>query len=116
MNNLITPEETAACEVRMVHPEVVSRVQEGMPGASAVETRTALFSVLADPTRFRLLSALRQEELCVCDLSVLAGVSESTVSHQLRLLRAHGLVSFRRAGRMAYYRLADPSVKALLDG
>lgn len=112
----VTEEYSSTCEVRMVHPEVVARVQATMPADSRIEARTSLFAVLADPTRFRILSALLREELCVCDLSVLAGVSESTVSHQLRLLRAHGLVSFRREGRMAYYSLADGSLKELLGG
>jgi len=116
VNDTLTPESTATCEVRMVHPDVVARVRENMPAPAELDARTSLFAVLSDPTRFRLLSALKQEELCVCDLSVLAGVSESTVSHQLRLLRAHGLVSFRREGRMAYYTLADPGIRTLLDG
>jgi len=101
---------TGECEVRLMHPEVVSRVTAALPGNREIDTATARLKLLADPTRFRILAAIAQEELCVCDLAAIAGVNESTMSHQLRLLRAHGLVEFRRSGRMAYYRLADQTV------
>ncbi|GAA4010129.1 hypothetical protein GCM10022631_23320 [Deinococcus rubellus] len=70
--------------------------------------------MVADPTRLRLLSALNTCELCVCDLAAVVGLSESAVSHQLRLLRAHRLVTFRKAGRVAYYRLLDQHVNGLI--
>ena len=69
---------------------------------------------MADPTRLRLLSALNTGELCVCDLAAVVGISESAVSHQLRLLRAHRLVAFRKEGRIAYYRLLDHHVTVLI--
>jgi DNA-binding transcriptional ArsR family regulator len=69
---------------------------------------------LADPTRFRILDSLAHEDLCVCDLAELAGVSQSGVSHQLRLLRDRGLVTFRRDGQRAVYRLADEHVRDLI--
>ncbi len=102
------------CEVRMMHPEAVARVTVALPAPGAIAAATDRFKLLADPTRFRVLSALAQEELCVCDLAAVAGVNESTMSHQLRLLRAHGLVTYRKAGSMAYYRLASDSVMPLL--
>lgn len=103
------------CEVRMMHPELVDRVEAALPDSAAVELATERLRLLADPTRFRVLAALASEELCVCDLAAVAAVSESTMSHQLRLLRAHGLVTFRRDGRMAYYSLADSGVSPLLE-
>lgn len=103
------------CEVRLMHPDVVARVEAALPGVDAIDSATERLKLLADPTRFRALSALAQEELCVCDLAAIAGVNESTMSHQLRLLRAHGLVTFRRDGRMVYYRLASDAVKPLLS-
>lgn len=102
------------CELRLVHPEVVARVEGQLPDQSAIVATTDRLKLLADPTRYKVLSALALEELCVCDLAAIAGVSESTMSHQLRLLRANGLVDFRRVGRMAYYRLTDDSISALL--
>ncbi len=106
---------TGECEVRLMHPDVVERVETALPVAAAVEVATERLRLLADPTRFRVLAALSREELCVCDLAAIAGVNESTMSHQLRLLRAHGLVTFRREGRMAYYSLADTSISALIE-
>ena len=102
------------CEIRLTHPDVVARVESRLPDQSAVEVVTERLKLLADPTRFRVLSALAVEELCVCDLAAIAGVSESTMSHQLRLLRSNNVVAFRKEGRMAYYRLTDDSIAALL--
>jgi len=105
---------TGECEVRLMHPDAVARVQAALPTPEEVEAATERLKLLADPTRYRVLSALAREELCVCDLAAIAGVNESSMSHQLRLLRAHGLVSFRKQGRMAYYRLASDAVRPLL--
>ena len=79
-----------------------------------VELTTAIFSALSDPTRFRILDALSHEELCVCDLAQIAGISQSGVSHQLRVLRDRGLVTSRRDGQRAVYRLADEHVRTLI--
>ncbi len=74
-----------------------------------------VFALLGDPSRLRLLTALLESgELCVGDLAALAGMGESAASHALRLLRAHRVVTVRRAGRMAYYSLCDGHVRALL--
>jgi len=71
---------------------------------------------LGDPTRLTIAMALREgQELCVCDLAAVTGMSESAVSHALRLLRAHRVVSVNRRGRMAFYRLDDGHVRMLLD-
>lgn len=75
-----------------------------------------LFGMLADRTRLRLLIQLAEsDEACVSDLARGAQISESAVSHALRLLRAHGIVDMRRDGRFAYYSLADEHVRVLLD-
>ena len=102
------------CEVSCVHPQAVQRARSALPGQQAVEQASALLKVVADPTRLRLLSALNVCELCVCDLAAVVGISESAVSHQLRLLRAHRLVAFRKEGRIAYYRLLDHHVTVLI--
>jgi ArsR family transcriptional regulator len=72
------------------------------------------FRVLGDPTRVKILDALGRGELCVCDIAALAGISESAVSHQLRLLRGMRLVRPRRAGRLVYYTLDDQHIMELL--
>lgn len=74
-----------------------------------------MFGILSSPTRLRLLEALAGRELCVCDLAAVVGVSQSAVSHHLRLLRQLRMVSFRKEGRMAYYRLNDAHVSEIID-
>jgi DNA-binding transcriptional ArsR family regulator len=105
-----------ACGVRMVDAEKVAAVRAVMPGEAEVADLADVLGLLGDPTRLRLLVALLEAgEMCVCDLAASTGHSESTVSHALRLLRAHRVVSVRRAQRMAYYRLEDAHVRMLLD-
>jgi ArsR family transcriptional regulator, lead/cadmium/zinc/bismuth-responsive transcriptional repressor len=82
--------------------------------SATVEEIAATFSVLGDPTRIRILDALSAGELCVCDIAALAGISESAVSHQLRLLRGMRLVRPRRAGRQVFYSLDDQHIVELL--
>jgi ArsR family transcriptional regulator len=79
-----------------------------------VQALADTFRVLGDPTRLRILDALAIGELCVCDIASLAGISESAVSHQLRLLRGMRLVRPRRAGRLVYYSLDDHHIIELL--
>jgi ArsR family transcriptional regulator, lead/cadmium/zinc/bismuth-responsive transcriptional repressor len=79
-----------------------------------VQKIAATFSVLGDPTRVRILDALSTGELCVCDIATLVGISESAVSHQLRLLRGMRLVRTRRAGRQVFYTLDDQHIVELL--
>lgn len=116
-NTTIDPivDRSAECEVRLMHPDAVARVETTLPSTEDIEAATTRLKLLADPTRFRILAALAKEELCVCDLAAVAGVNESTMSHQLRLLRAHGLAAYRKAGRMAYYRLANDDVLPLVN-
>ncbi|MEI4278642.1 metalloregulator ArsR/SmtB family transcription factor [Klenkia terrae] len=90
-------------------------VRADLPDAEAVEELGATFGLLADASRLRLLIALLDGEMCVCDLADACGQSESGVSHALRLLRAHRVVAVRRSGRRAFYRLADAHVRMLLD-
>lgn len=103
------------CTVRVVDPERVTIVTEAMPSDGDVAELADIFGLLSDPGRLRVLVALLEGEMCVCDLAVVAQTSESATSHHLRLLRAHRVVTARRAGRMAYYRLADAHVRMLLD-
>ncbi|HXW07980.1 MAG TPA: metalloregulator ArsR/SmtB family transcription factor [Vicinamibacterales bacterium] len=80
----------------------------------AVQALAETFRVLGDPSRVRILDALSGGELCVCDIAALAGISESAVSHQLRLLRGMRLVRSRRAGRLVFYALDDQHIIELL--
>ena len=105
-----------ACDLKMVDPGKVAAVRRSLPKAGDVVELADVFSLLGDPGRLRLLmSLLEGGEMCVCDLAATAAMSESSVSHALRLLRAHRIVSVSRRGRMAYYRLDDGHVRMLLD-
>ncbi|SEG67002.1 DNA-binding transcriptional regulator, ArsR family [Thermomonospora echinospora] len=107
--------ELDGCAVRVVDAPRVASVRERMPAERDLADTAEVFGLLSDPGRLRLLVALLDGELCVCDLAAVSGMSESAASHALRLLRAHRVVSVRRSGRMAYYRLADAHVRMLLD-
>jgi len=92
----------------------LSDVRNRLLGGEAVASISDIFKLLGDPTRVRLVDALTHGERCVSDLTALVGMSESAVSHQLRLLRAARLVRVRRSGRLAYYALDDHHVVGLL--
>jgi DNA-binding transcriptional ArsR family regulator len=107
--------EIDGCVVRVVDAGRVDAVRAAMPAQHDVAELADVFGMLSDPGRLRVLVALLEGEMCVCDLAASAGQSESAVSHALRLLRAHRVVEARRDGRRAYYRLADSHVRMLLD-
>lgn len=105
-----------SCTERVVDRDRVDAVRAVMPSPSDVDDLARVFELLGEPGRLRLLTSLLEAgELCVCDLAATTGMSESAVSHALRLLRAARVVSVQRRGRMAYYRLDDAHVRMLLD-
>jgi DNA-binding transcriptional ArsR family regulator len=114
-----TPAEVVAldsCDVRLVDPERVYSVRAGLPDQDTIESMATVIGLLSDPSRLRLLVALLEGgEMCVCDIAAACGSSESSISHALRLLRANRVVRVRRAGRRAFYQLADAHVRLLLD-
>lgn len=104
------------CGGRLVDAGKVADVRAALPTEADVSDAADVFGLLGDPGRLRLLLALgKAGELCVCDLAATSRMRESAVSHALRLLRAHRIVSVHRRGRMAYYRLDDAHVRMLLD-
>lgn len=107
--------ELHSCDCDVIHREVVDLVAQAALPLENYQELAALFKMFGDPTRVRLLHALEQQELCVCDLAVLLGVTKSAVSHQLKALKLANLVKFRREGQVVYYSLADDHVKAILD-
>lgn len=104
---------TTTRTVQPIDPEAVAAVQAAAPPDDVLDLVIAAFQGLADPTRARILYALVQRPLCVRDLAIVAGVSESAVSHQLRLLRDRRLVRTRREGNVIYYAVDDHHVAAL---
>ena len=107
--------EGETCQVRCLNPSKVRRIAKIFPKSEALTNLSDLFQSLSDPNRIKILYALSREEVCVCDLSALLGMSDSAVSHQLRLLRASRFVKSRRDGRVIYYSLADDHVTKLLE-
>ncbi len=102
------------CEVHFIDEPRVKRAQEHLLDGLTATHVAEIFAALSDPTRVRLVSALGGGELCVCDIAATLGMSQSAISHQLRLLRTLQLVKNRRDGRIVYYSLADDHVAQLL--
>jgi ArsR family transcriptional regulator len=101
------------CDVVHLHPARVAELRAALIGEAEVGELAETFRTLGDPTRVRILDALSHGELCVCDLAALVRMSESAVSHQLRLLRNLRLVKPRRDGRMVFYALDDRHIITL---
>lgn len=101
------------CEELSIHPRQVRAARARLADAQDAEM-ARLFAVLGDPTRQRMLAALGDGELCVCDLALATGINRTTVSHQLRVLREHHLVKHRREGRVLFYSLDDDHVAHIL--
>ncbi len=104
-----------ACGERVVHLEAVQAARADLPAQSLLAAMADVFAALGDLTRLRIVSALRERELCVCDLAATLGLTDSAISHHLRHLRQLGLVRPRRAGRLVYYALDDQHVSSLLS-
>lgn len=104
------------CALPMIHPDQVALARAAGPSVSEAGRVAALFKLLGDPTRARILYALLATgELCVCDIAAALETPETSVSQALRLLRTAGVVDRRRVGRMVFYQLADDHVRQLLE-
>ncbi len=102
------------CEEPCVHGDVVDSVRTQLPPDEQLYDLAELFKIFGDSTRVKILCALLDAELCVCDIAKLMEVTQSAVSHQLRLLKNSKLVKFRREGKTVYYSLADDHVIHIL--
>lgn len=108
-------EKQLCCDCDVIHESLVEDTKNKLMPQEDYLRLASLFKMFADGTRVKLLHALEQNELCVCDLAALLGVTKSAVSHQLKALRLANLVRFRRDGQIIYYSLADDHVKLILD-
>ena len=115
MSGKATQTVNDSCEIQFVDEQKVENARRAMKTAEAVTTLAETFKILGDPTRIKIAFALSREELCVCDIANLLGVSQSAVSHSLRTLRQMKLVRFRKEGKIAYYTLDDDHIATLLD-
>ena len=103
------------CDFMHVHEHEVEKVMEVMPEPEQLQNLAEFFRVFGDSTRTRILYALSQSELCVCDIASLLGMGQSAISHQLRILKQMRLVKFRRDGKSVLYSLADSHIETILD-
>ena len=103
------------CKVECVHPEAVNLVQSKMDDDASLQDLSALFKILGDHTRIRILHALLISELCVCDLVTILNMSQSAVSHQLRVLRNGKVIKYRKDGKNVFYSLDDEHIAILLQ-
>lgn len=102
------------CEVKETHPGLLQKVQQTIPEETELYDLAELFKVFGDTTRIRILFVLFEAEVCVCDLAELLHMTQSAISHQLRILKQNKLVKCRREGKSMFYSLADDHVRTII--
>jgi len=112
---LIVKKSAPVCDCEVIHGDLVKRVSKLMPNDEDFYDLADLYKLFADSTRVRILWALSNEELCVCDIAVLLGMTKSAISHQLKALRLANLVKYYKQGKEVYYSLADSHVKDIFE-
>ncbi len=113
-DNAIAPCAAETCDIRVVHQERVAQAKAEAVAENDMARLALTFKIMGDPTRLKIIMALRGGEMCVCDIAAYLGLSESAVSHQLRRLRESSLVRSRRDGQILYYSLDDNHVLDLV--
>jgi ArsR family transcriptional regulator len=103
------------CDCNVIHEDIVNQVRDKMPQEESLYDLAQLFKVFGDLTRIRILWALNESEMCVCDIAVLLDMTQSAISHQLRVLKQTNLVKNRREGKVVYYSLVDEHVRQIFD-
>lgn len=100
----------SVCSCTVLHEDVIAHARQGMPEEEQLYDLAELFKVFGDSTRIRILYALTASEMCVCDIAALLNMTQSAISHQLRILKAARLVKHRKAGKVVFYSLNDSHV------
>jgi DNA-binding transcriptional ArsR family regulator len=113
-HNALAPCTTETCDIRVVHLDRVIRAKAEAIAENDMQQLALTYKIMGDPTRLKIILALRGGEMCVCDIAAFLGLSESAVSHQLRRLRDLSLVRSRRDGQILYYSLDDNHVLDLV--
>lgn len=106
--------ETPVCEIQIIDKAKVRTTKAKLPDLDETLQIAEIFKLLGEPTRLKIVLALIENELCVCDLSAVINTSVSAVSHQLRLLKSARLIKFRKDGKMVYYSIDDDHIKNLV--
>ena len=103
------------CNCTIIHEDIVNKVKESMPQEEKLYDLAELFKVFGDTTRIKIIYALFESEMCVCDIAALLGMNQSAISHQLRVLKQARLVKYRKDGKVVYYSLDDEHIKNIFD-
>lgn len=103
------------CDCNVIHQEIVDNTMEKMLEMSTFEDVATFFKVMGDTTRVRILFALDQNEMCVCDIANVLSMSKSSISHQLKTLKANGIVKCRKIGKEVFYSLDDEHVQQVFE-
>lgn len=104
-----------SCSCSVIHEDVVARVKAVMPEEELLYDLAELFKVFGDTTRIKIICALFESEMCVCDIAILLNMNQSAISHQLRVLKQARLVKYRKEGKVVYYSLDDEHIKEIFD-
>lgn len=115
MPTMMNKKPIKVCGNKVIHENLVKKAKKSMPDDAVLYDLADLFRVFGDGTRIRILHALMSSEMCVCDISFLLGMTESAISHQLRVLRQTRMVTQRKDGRVVYYALADNHIQTILQ-
>ncbi len=107
--------ESFSCDVNVIHREIVDRVQQKMPSEEGLYSLAELFKVFGDSTRIKIIWALFEDEMCVCDIAYLLNMNQSAISHQLRVLKQARLVKPRRDGKNIFYSLDDSHIEEIFN-
>lgn len=102
------------CEVNIIHNGTVNKVKNIIPEDEMIYDLAEFFKVFADSTRMKIIYALMEEELCVCDIATIVGTTQSAISHQLRILKQSKLVKYRKDGKVVYYSLDDEHISEIV--
>lgn len=107
--------EIERCDCNMIHEDIVNNVRGKMPEDEHLYDLAELFKVFGDTTRIKILWALAESDMCVCDIAVLLNMTQSAISHQLRVLKQARLVKYKKEGKVVYYSLDDAHVKQIFN-
>lgn len=107
--------EVDRCDCNIIHNDIIEKVRKKMPQEESLYDLAELFKVFGDSTRIKILWALDESEMCVCDIAALLGMTQSAISHQLRVLKQTRLVKFRKEGKVVYYSLDDEHIKQIFN-
>ena len=103
------------CSATVIHGDILEEVKENLPKEETLYDLAEIFKVFGDTTRIKILCSLFEHEMCVCDMAALLNITQSAVSHQLRVLKQARLVKFKREGKVVYYSLDDEHVKNIFN-